>query len=103
MLKLYLCFCSFESCDVKASDAALSKTYDMLTDQSYGLEMAIAPKAMADMVESLAGAIFVDSGSELGPVFEVMFLFGYSITSKKNCMPCHCNRRCNARIWSLIC
>lgn len=56
--------------DEKASDAALSRTYDHLTDRNYGLEMAVAPKAMADMVESLAGAIFVDSHCRMQPVFE---------------------------------
>lgn len=57
--------------ETKASEKALSNTYDTLTDHSYGLEMAIAPKAMADMVEALAGAIYIDSSGDLKPVFEV--------------------------------
>jgi len=59
----------------KASDEALSKTYDFLTEGSYGLEMATAPKAMADVVESLAGAIYIDSGCQLAPVWKVLLLY----------------------------
>jgi dsRNA-specific ribonuclease len=54
------------------SDEVLSLAYDRLTDSSFGLEMAAAPKAMADMVESLAGAICVDTAFDLVPVFEVL-------------------------------
>ena len=52
----------------------MSKTYDFLTEGSYGLEMATAPKAMADVVESLAGAIYIDSDCQLGPVWKVRSL-----------------------------
>lgn len=54
----------------RASDAALARTYDQLTDTSYGMELARAPKAMADIVESLAGAVYVDAGFNLEPAFE---------------------------------
>jgi len=50
---------------------ALALTYDNLTKRSFSLEMADAPKALADMVEALAGAVFVDSGFSLERVFEV--------------------------------
>ena len=41
--------------DKRVSDEVLSAAYDRLMDSSFGLEMGGAPKAMADMVESLAG------------------------------------------------
>lgn len=40
-------------------------------DSSFGLEMAGAPKATADVVESMAGAICVDNAFDLDLVFKV--------------------------------
>lgn len=57
--------------DRRANNKALGKTYDVLTDQAYGLKMASAPKVMADMVESLVGAIYIDTGCNLEPAFQV--------------------------------
>ena len=54
------------------SDEVLSAAYDRLMDSSFGLEMGGAPKAMADMVESLAGAVFVDNDFWLEPAFQVI-------------------------------
>ena len=54
------------------SDEVLSTAYDRLMDSSFGLEMGGAPKAMADMVESLAGAVLVDNDFQLEPAFQVI-------------------------------
>lgn len=62
------------------SDQVLSLAYDRLMDSSFGLEMGGAPKALADMVESLAGAICVDSAFDLGPVFQVTLLLQKGLT-----------------------
>lgn len=53
------------------SEAALGKTYDRLTIDSYSLYMPDAPKAMADMVEALAGAVLVDNGMNVEVTFKV--------------------------------
>ena len=45
--------------------------YDQLTTDSYSLQMADAPKAMADMVEALAGAILVDYDFQIQAAFQV--------------------------------
>lgn len=69
-IKQPVLFCRSLEADRESRNAALAKTYDFLTEGSYGLEMATAPKAMADMVESLAGAIYVDSGCQLDIVWK---------------------------------
>ena len=56
----------------RVSDEVLGVAYDRLMDSSFGLEMGATPKAMADMVESLAGAVFVDNGFRLEPAFQVI-------------------------------
>lgn len=52
----------------------LSQTYDRLTADSYNF-IAAAPKALADMVEALAGAVLVDNGFSLDETLQV----GYQI------------------------
>ena len=56
----------------QVSDEELSRAYDYLMNASFGLAMTVAPKATADIVESLAGAILVDSDFQLEAVFEVI-------------------------------
>lgn len=61
--------CSSEVASGKG--ATLSKAYDELTDMSYGLDLPDSPKVLADMLEAIVGAVYVDCGFQIQPVFKV--------------------------------
>ena len=81
--------CSVQNGDKKADNKALGKTYDELTDQAYGLKLASAPKVMADLVESLVGAVYIDAGCQLEPAFKVGILLSASIPPALVCKVIH--------------
>ena len=80
VIRDYVLYCETQD-DVEGMEAALTKELeDEDDDDSEDIEV---PKVLGDIYESVAGAIYLDSGMNLNTVWQVNFFITYLLL--RNC------------------